>query len=190
MALDAPCRPGHGHQALWADLVLALHADSKTAVVNPPQRGSDLAQQRGFPVRVPDRQFAFRRILDLIHLIRVLLDGDTVPGSQYLGQFGRCSFENLLKTVQLVCTVCTAFPSRVQIASRPLTRDGPEQTPAGQRLMVLSHARSTRNPQNHDVKAAPELQHLQSRTRPLRDLSCLQNPGLPLWTFSLQCLEW
>ena len=96
LALDTTRRPWHGGEAFWADRLFAVDAGSEAAVVNPPQCGLHLAQQSGLAVYVSDRQIAFRRILNLVHLVRALLDGDAVPVSQYPHQFGLFSFEDLL----------------------------------------------------------------------------------------------
>ena len=79
LALDTARRPWHGREAFWADRRVAINANSKAAVVNPSQCGFHLAQQGGIAVHVSNRQISFRRILNLIHLIRALLDGDVRP---------------------------------------------------------------------------------------------------------------
>lgn len=94
LALDAPYRPWHGDEALRTYLAFTLRAASKTAVANPSQRGIDLTQQGGVAIHVADRQIPFRRILNLIHLICALLDGDAIPLSQCPNQIRSFSFED------------------------------------------------------------------------------------------------
>lgn len=96
LALDASRCPWHGREAFGADRPFALDAGSVAALVNPPQCGSYLMQQDGLPVHVLYCQFALRRILDLVHLIRALLDGEAIPLAHYPSQFGFSSYENLL----------------------------------------------------------------------------------------------
>src|ERR1700682_4242369 len=82
LALDTPRRPCHGREPFWADRRFALNTGSKAAVVNPSQCGFHVPQQEGLAVHVSNRHFSFRRILNLIHLIRALLDSDVMPRSQ------------------------------------------------------------------------------------------------------------
>src|SRR5512146_3180833 len=98
LALDTTRRPWHGRDTFGAYLRLAINANSKAAVLNPSQCGFHLAQQGGLAVHVTNRQIAFRRILDLIHLIRALLDGDISALSPHPRQIRLFSFEDLLKS--------------------------------------------------------------------------------------------
>src|ERR1019366_7181103 len=99
---DTKPRPWHSREAFGADRRFALQAGSKAALVNSPQGGSNFTQQDSFTVNVADRQIALRSILNLVHLVRALLDGDTVPLSQYQSQFGLSSFEDLFDAAVLV----------------------------------------------------------------------------------------
>ena len=113
LALDTTRRPWHGREAFWADRRFALNAGSKAAVANPSQCGFHVTQQAGLAVHVSHRQISFRRILNLIHLVRALLDGDAVPLAQYPNQFGRFSFQDLLEPAISVCAIFMAIPSPV-----------------------------------------------------------------------------
>src|ERR1039458_8279590 len=101
LALETTPRPWHGREAFRADRQFALDAASKAAVVNPAQCGFHFAQQGGLAVHVSNRQIPFRRVLNLVHLVRALLDGDAVPVSQYLDQFGLFPFKNLSEPTHL-----------------------------------------------------------------------------------------
>jgi hypothetical protein len=104
LALDTTSRPWHGRKAFWADVRFAFQACSKVAFLNPAQRVFYVTQQIGLAVDVANRQISFRGELNLIHLVRALLDCDSVPLSQYLNQLGLFSFEDLLEPVCLaVC---------------------------------------------------------------------------------------
>jgi hypothetical protein len=102
LAPDTKPRPWHSREAFVAGRRFALQAGSKAALVNSPQGGSNFMQQDSFTVNVADRQIALRSILNLVHLVRAILDGDTVPPSQYQSQFGLSSFEDLLDAAVLV----------------------------------------------------------------------------------------
>jgi hypothetical protein len=95
LALDTTRRPWHGRKAFGADRQFALDAATKAAVVNSSQRASYLAQEDGLTVRASNCQISFRRVLNLVHWVSALLNGDAVSVSQYLNQLGFCSFEDL-----------------------------------------------------------------------------------------------
>src|ERR1022692_1609995 len=101
LALETTLRPGHGREAFRADRQFALDAASKAAFVNPAQCGFHFAQQGGLAVHVSNRQIPFRRVLNLVHLVRALLDGDAVPVSQYLNQLGRFSVADFSEPTHL-----------------------------------------------------------------------------------------
>jgi hypothetical protein len=61
LALNTTRRPWHGRYAFRADCRFALDADSKAALVNPPQRGYYLTQQDRLTVHLVDRQISFGR---------------------------------------------------------------------------------------------------------------------------------
>src|ERR1017187_6489672 len=102
LAPDTKPRPWHRREAFGADRRFALQTGSKAALVNSPQGGSYFTQQDSFTVNVADRQITLRSILNLVHLVRALFDGDTVPVSQYQSQFGLSSFEDLCDAAVLV----------------------------------------------------------------------------------------
>src|ERR1017187_9412285 len=95
LAPDTKPRPWHSREAFGADRRFALQAGSKAALVNSAQGCSYFTQQDSFTVNVADRQITLRSILNLVHLVCALLDGDTVPVSQYQSQFDRSLFEDL-----------------------------------------------------------------------------------------------
>src|SRR5580658_3299712 len=103
LTLNTTRRPGDGGEAFRTDRLFAVEAGSETSVLNPLQRRLHLTQQGGLAIDVPDRQIAFRRKLDLVHLIRTLLDGYAFPVPQYLSQFGLFCFEDLLEPVFRGC---------------------------------------------------------------------------------------
>src|ERR1017187_4188485 len=121
LAPDTTLCPRHGREAFWADRRLTLDAASKAAVVNPAQRGFHVTQQGGLAVHVANRQVPFRRVLNLVHLVRALFDGDAVPVSQYVNQFGRFPFQNRLEPTQVGICYLHCRPSSIRlIAYRPL----------------------------------------------------------------------
>src|ERR1039457_1554190 len=79
LALDTALRPWQGCEASWADCRFALGAKSKAAAVHTPQCSFYLTHQVGLAVHVSNRQFPLRCELNLVHLVRALLDGDAVP---------------------------------------------------------------------------------------------------------------
>jgi hypothetical protein len=112
LTLDTASRPWHGREALGADRRFALHARAEAALVYSAQRVFHITQQVGLAVYVSNRQISLRRILNLIHLVRALLDYDSVPLSHYLSQLGLFSFENRLEPVYraLYCLHVHPFP--------------------------------------------------------------------------------
>lgn len=56
-----------------------------------------MAKKGGVAVDVLDCEIALRRALDLVHLVRVRLDSDAVPGPQYPNQFCFFSLEGALE---------------------------------------------------------------------------------------------
>ena len=106
-------RNAHGTAARRLPLILgfAIDAGSKTAIVNAPQCGFYLTQQTRLPVDVSNRQIPFRRILNLIHLIRALLDRDTIPIAQYPSQLRLFSYENLFDSAVSSGAIATTIPS-------------------------------------------------------------------------------
>src|SRR5271157_2090256 len=99
LALDTTRRPWHGCDAFWADRLRALNAGSKAAIAKPPQCGFHLTEQNGLAVHARNRQVSLRRELNLIHLIRALLDCDVVPVSQYPSQLSLFSREHVFEPV-------------------------------------------------------------------------------------------
>lgn len=95
LALDAAQRPWHSGEASGANRFLAVEAVSEDALVKPAERRPHLTQQTGLAVYGLNRQIAFRRILNLIHLIGAFLDLNAVPAQQSAGQLGLLSFEDL-----------------------------------------------------------------------------------------------
>src|SRR5208283_5365031 len=111
LALDTTRRPWYSGEAFWAYRRFALKAASKTAVVNSTQGGLHLTQESGLAVYVSHRQISFRRMLNLIHLVRALLDCDAVPLTQHVNQFGLLFFEDLPDDVQLARCNLHTIPS-------------------------------------------------------------------------------
>src|ERR1700691_5130689 len=111
LAIDTTRCPWHGREPLGTDRRFAFHAGSKLAAVNPAQCVLHVAQQAGFAIHVSNRQISFRRQLNLVHLVRALLDGDAVPLSHYLSQLGLFSFENRLEPVYRAMYCLHAHPS-------------------------------------------------------------------------------
>jgi hypothetical protein len=124
LALDTTRRPRHGREAFWVDLRFALNTGSKAAVLDSSQCSFDLTQPAGLAIHVPNRQISFRRILNLIHLVRALLDSDAIPLSQYLNQFGPFSFQDLLNPLNLDAIFMTCL-FRELVCLSSLARDGP-----------------------------------------------------------------
>ena len=83
-----PCSPAHPIRGL-----LTLN----TARGPGNQCGLHLAQKGGLAVHGANREIAFRRVLDLLRLVRTFLDGDTIPSPQHPNQFGFFSFEDALE---------------------------------------------------------------------------------------------
>ena len=124
LALNTARCPWHGGEALRADRLFAVDASSESAVVNPPQCGLYLAQQCGLAVHVADRQIPFRRILNLVHLVRALLDGDAVPGSQY--PTSSASFRSRISWIPLFRSCSLHNVPSARTGRLPsLARDGP-----------------------------------------------------------------
>jgi hypothetical protein len=105
LAVDTTRRPWYGRKAFGADCRFALDAATEAAVVNPAQSAFYLAQERGLTVRTSNCRISLRRVLNLVHLVSALFDGDAVPVSQYLNQFGFCSFQDLFDPTCL-CGCC------------------------------------------------------------------------------------
>src|ERR1022692_2371025 len=147
LAPDTTLCPRHGRQAFWADRRLALNAFSKTALVHPAQCGFHVTQQAGLAVHVPNRQISFRRVLNLVHLVRALLDGDAVPVLQYVNQFGLFPFQNRLEPTQadICCLHCRPSSNSSDLILYRPARNGPEQNPAIRSLWATEPARDWRN---------------------------------------------
>ena len=101
LALDATRRPGHGREAFWADRLVALDAVPKlpswirrNAAFTSRSR---LESRSTFRIAIS----SFRRVLNLIYLIRALFDGNVVPVSQYPSELGLFWFEDLLERLRL-----------------------------------------------------------------------------------------
>jgi len=67
LAANAVRSPGNGVEPFGADLFLAMLASAKASVFNAGKRAADVSQENGFPVQVPDGQFAFAGKLNLIN---------------------------------------------------------------------------------------------------------------------------
>src|SRR5580704_14853226 len=99
LALDAERRPRHCIQALGADVLLTVEADSIGSVINAMQSCTDVAEQVGLAVQVADGQLALGGVLYFVQGVRTFFDRDPITISQHLRQFGQLGFEDFFVLV-------------------------------------------------------------------------------------------
>jgi len=116
LAPDTTQGPWYGGEAFGADGRIAIEAGSEATAVDALQRGPHLTQQRGVAVDVSECQIALRRVLNLVHLVGTLFDGDAIALLQYLRQFRYFSVKNLLYPAQIAGCCIHTFPSPQWVA--------------------------------------------------------------------------
>jgi hypothetical protein len=101
LARDAARRPGNCDQAFGIDGSFAFKADAKSPGLNSLQGSFHVPQQGGLTIDISNRKVTFRRILDLVHLVRASLNCDSIALAQCAGEFGFFSLENVTEFVRV-----------------------------------------------------------------------------------------